>query len=113
MAMSRRIIPRDLVAQHLAISPKVLVRYESLGLVHTVHEGSVEGYEPGQVRRLWSIVSFQRDLGINLAGVEVILHLVDQLSEVRERAVNLAEELRALIEADLEIEPARTPEDHD
>ena len=51
-----------------------------LGLVQIAHEGSVEGYEPAQVRRLWSIVTYQRDLGINLAGVEVILHLVDHLS---------------------------------
>jgi len=98
--MSRRIIPRDLAARELAISPQVLVRYETLGLVQAVQEGSLEGYEPAQVRRLWTIVSFQRDLGINLAGVEVILRLFDHLSEVNRRVNHLADELRDLLDGD-------------
>ncbi len=38
--MTRRIIPRDLAARELAVSTKVLARYESLGLVQATHEGS-------------------------------------------------------------------------
>jgi MerR family transcriptional regulator, heat shock protein HspR len=95
--MTRPIIPRDLVARQLAISPQVLIRYERLGLVHVIQEGSVEGYEPSQVRRLWTIMSFQRDLGINLAGVEVILRLCDRMSELHHRLDDLAGELRELV----------------
>jgi MerR family transcriptional regulator/heat shock protein HspR len=95
--MPRRIIPRDLAARELAVSTEVLARYESLGLVRAVQEGPLEGYEPAQIRRLWSIVSYQRDLGVNLAGVEVILQLVDQLSQVHHRVYYLTEELRALV----------------
>ena len=83
--MPRRIIPRERAARELAVSTKVLARYESLGLVQVAHEGAEEGYEPAQIRRLWSIVTYQRDLGINLAGVEVILHLVDHLAQVHHR----------------------------
>ncbi|MFI5455200.1 MAG: chaperone modulator CbpM [Isosphaerales bacterium] len=108
--MTRRIIPRDLAARELAISPQVLVRYETLGLVQAVQEGSVEGYEPAQVRRLWTIVSFQRDLGINLAGVEVILRLFDHLSEVNRRVNHLADELRDLLDVD---EPSSVTDSHD
>ena len=36
-----------------------------------------------QMRRLWSIVSLQRDLGINLAGVEAILRLREQYEQIR------------------------------
>jgi MerR family transcriptional regulator/heat shock protein HspR len=109
-AMTRPIIPRDLAARELAISPQVLVRYESLGLVQSIQEGSVEGYEPGQIRRLWTIVSFQRDLGINLAGVEVILQLSDRLSEVNRRVKHLADELREALDAD---EAASMADSHD
>jgi MerR family transcriptional regulator/heat shock protein HspR len=98
--MNRPFIPRERVAQELGVSPSVLARYESLGLVSAAHEGTEEGYEPTQIRRLWSIVSFQRDLGINLAGVEVILRLSDHLSEVQRRVNHLAGELRELLEAD-------------
>jgi MerR family transcriptional regulator, heat shock protein HspR len=96
--MNERIIPRDLVASHLAVSPQVLLRYEQLGLVQVTREGSVEGYEPAQVRRLWSIMSFHRDLGVNLAGVQVILQLCDRMSELHHHLDHLASELRSIVE---------------
>src|SRR5262245_6524330 len=92
--MTRRIIPRDEVARELSISPGVLVRYEALGLIRVAHEGSEAGYEPAQIRRLWTIVTFQRDLGINIAGVEVVLRLLDRLAEVHRRVADLSEQLR-------------------
>jgi MerR family transcriptional regulator/heat shock protein HspR len=96
--MTRRIISRESAAQELSVSTRILARYESMGLVRVSREGSVEGYEPTQVRRLWSIVTYQRDLGINLAGVEVILHLKDHLTEVHHRVFDLAEELRSALD---------------
>ncbi len=93
--MTRSIISRDLVARELSVNPGILLRYESLGLIRVIHEGEQEGYEPSQIRRLWTIVSFQRDLGINLAGVEVILSLFDQLADVHNRLGGLAEDWRA------------------
>ena len=98
--MTRQIIPRDQVAHELSVSPGVLVRYEAMGLVHSVQAGTVVGYEATEIRRIWTIVSFQRDLGINLAGVEVILRLRDRLSEVHHRVHDLAEQLRELIDHD-------------
>ncbi len=98
--MTRPLVPRNVVARQLAISPKSLVRYEQLGLVRVTHDGPDEGYEPSQVRRIWTILSFQRDLGINLAGVEVILRLHDQMCELHERLGSRASELREFLEAD-------------
>ncbi len=98
--MSRSIISREVVAQQLAIAPQVLVRYERLGLVRVSQEGNVQGYEPAQVRRIWTIASFQRDLGINLAGVVVILKLHDQMLELHHHLDGLASHLRELIEED-------------
>jgi MerR family transcriptional regulator, heat shock protein HspR len=91
--MARTIIPRDQVAQEFSISARILVRYEFLGLVRAVREGDVEGYEPAEIPRLWTIVSCQRDLGINLAGVEAVLKLRDHLTEVHHRLDRLAREL--------------------
>ncbi len=98
--MTRPIIPRDDVARELSVSSRMLLRYESLGLVRVVHEGELVGYEPAQIRRLWTIVTYQRDLGINLAGVEVILRLREQLADVHRRLGGLAEEMRAALEPD-------------
>ncbi|WP_406694826.1 chaperone modulator CbpM [Singulisphaera sp. Ch08] len=100
MRPTSTIIPRDVVAEKLAIAPAVLIRYENRGLVHTVREGAVEGYSPAEVRRIWTILTFQRDLGINLAGVETILKLRDQMAQVHRRLDAFASELRELIERD-------------
>jgi MerR family transcriptional regulator/heat shock protein HspR len=98
--MARTIIPRYQVAEQLAVSVRVLQRYESRGLLHAVQEGEVEGYEPSQIPRVWTIVTCQRDLGINLAGVEAILKLRDHMVEVHRRLDRLAHELREALEAE-------------
>ena len=99
--MTRRIIiPRDLAARELSVSAKVLARYESLGWIEVVKDGNEEGYDSAQIRRLWSIVTYQRDLGVNLAGVEIILQLVDHLSHVHHRVYHLTEELRTILDDD-------------
>lgn len=98
--MNRPIIPRTLVARELSISEAMLRRYESLGLVRVARTETDEGYDPAQVRRLWTIVSFQRDLGVNLAGVEVILRPFDRLADVHRRVGGLAGEIRAVIDVE-------------
>jgi MerR family transcriptional regulator, heat shock protein HspR len=93
------IIPRDRVAEQLAVPVRVLVRYEARGLVHALRgDGDVEGYGPAEIRRVWTILSCQRDLGINLAGVEAILRLRDHLEQVHRRLQSLARELREALE---------------
>jgi len=100
--MSESIISRDEVAEKLRVSPRILIRYEARGLVHLVREGTREGYAPAEIRRIWTIVSCQRDLGINLAGVEAILKLRDHLGEVHRQLDGLAQELRRLTETEAE-----------
>ena len=109
--MTQTIIPRNQVAEQLAVPVRVLIRYESRGLVRALRsESGEEGYGPAEIRRVWTIVSCQRDLGINLAGVEVILQLFDHFSQVHVRVQHLAEELRELLEVD---EPTSEPDSHD
>ena len=96
---SKSIIAREVVAEKLAVSSTVLVRYEARGLLQAVRSGpEVEGYEPEQIRRLWTIVSLQRDLGVNLAGVEMILRLRAHVDEVHRRLQDLAGRLRESLE---------------
>lgn len=97
--MNPPIIPRDQVAERLAVPVRVLARYEARGLVRPLRRGSEEGYGPAEIRRLWTILSFQRDLGINLAGVEAILKLRDHLAEVHRHLDRLADELREFVES--------------
>jgi MerR family transcriptional regulator, heat shock protein HspR len=101
--MRRTIIPRDQVAQHFAVSPRLLIRYEARGLIQAVREGPAgEGYGPETIRRLWTILSLQRDLGVNLAGVEAILRLRAHVDELHHRLIVVADRLREVLDTDLE-----------
>jgi MerR family transcriptional regulator/heat shock protein HspR len=91
--MKPSILPREEVAEHLTISTKVLLKLERRGLVRAVREGNLEGYGPAEIRRVWTIVSFRRDLGINLAGIEVILRLRDQMAATQLELKRLAQRL--------------------
>jgi len=103
--MTPSIIPRDQVAQNLAIPTRLLIRYEARGLVRAIRDGPVEGYEPAEIRRIWTILSFQRDLGINLAGVEAILKLREHLAHVHHQLDILARQLSEELERQTEPGP--------
>ena len=94
--MSASFYPRELVAERLAVSTATLLRYESRGLVRVTERG----YAPVEVRRVWSIVTLQRDLGINLAGVEVILRLRDQIDATHHHLGRIARDLQILADLD-------------
>jgi len=96
--MESPIIPRDQVAGQLSVSTSMLLRYEGYGLVRSLRVGNVEGYGPAEVRRLWTIITFHRDLGINLAGIEVILRFRDQMDLIREQLGHLAVALRKTLD---------------
>jgi MerR family transcriptional regulator/heat shock protein HspR len=99
--MNPTILPRSLVAEQLRVSTRVLVRLEERGLVRSVRDGDREGYGPAEVRRIWTIVSLRRDLGINLAGIEAILRLRAHVGELHRCIRELADELEDALEAPL------------
>lgn len=103
--MSEPFYPREVVAERLAIALTTLIRYENSGLVRVIERDGGLGYGPVEVRRLGTIVAFQRDLGINLAGVEVILRLRDQLSITHHHLGRLARDLQILADRDADDGP--------
>ena len=102
---SEPLIPRDEAARRFHVSARLLARYESRGLVHVEQYGEVVGYPPAEVRRLWTVVTLQRDLGINLAGVEAVLKLRSHLALVHEQIRLMTERLIAELDADDDVEP--------
>lgn len=101
--MAQPIYSRELVVRQLSISASLLDRYERRGLIRPVRVGDEEGYGPAEIRRLWTILSCHRELGINLAGVEAILQLNDQLDRIYRKLDTLTRELSLAIPDD---EPA-------
>ena len=74
-------LSREDAAQTVGITITRLVRYERLGLISPPIENRRPHYGPGELARLRKIRRLTEDLGVNLAGVEIIMRLLDQMSD--------------------------------
>lgn len=80
--------------------PQTLRLYERLGLVKPQRVGSKNRmYSDADIERLRQIHRLTHDLGVNLAGVEVVLRLLEQMEEMRKRMEEEIEHLRQQINA--------------
>jgi MerR family transcriptional regulator, heat shock protein HspR len=87
-------VAADLVGMH----PQTLRMYESKGLVRPGRTpGGTRLYSDADIDRLRLVQRLTTDLGLNLAGVEHVLRLQDELSRVHARMARLERELRAEI----------------
>ena len=74
-------LSRQDAAQTVGITMTRLVKYERLGLISPSVENRRPRYGPGELARLRKIRRLTEDLGVNLAGVEIIMRLLDQMSD--------------------------------
>ena len=79
------------VSARFEVHPQTLRLYEREGLLKPSRtEGKTRLYSDEDLERLEFILSLTRDLGVNLAGVEVVLNLrerLDQMQSEMERLV--------------------------
>jgi MerR family transcriptional regulator/heat shock protein HspR len=76
------------VAQKYSIHPQTLRLYEREGLLTPSRtEGNTRLYSDEDLHRLETILSLTRDLGVNLAGVEIILNMRARIEQMQ-REVN-------------------------
>src|SRR5437016_1639328 len=72
------------VAEQYAIHPQTLRLYEREGLLKPSRsEGNTRLYTAEDVERLEVILHLTRDLGVNLAGVEIILNMREKMGEMQ------------------------------
>jgi len=72
------------VAQKYAIHPQTLRLYEREGLLKPSRtEGNTRLYSDEDLERLETILSLTRDLGVNLAGVEIILNMREKIEQMQ------------------------------
>jgi MerR family transcriptional regulator, heat shock protein HspR len=87
-------VAADLVSMH----PQTLRLYEAKGLVRPGRTpGGTRVYSDADIERLRLIQRLTTELGLNLAGVEHVLRLQDELNRTRARMERLERELRAEI----------------
>ena len=84
-------VAADLVGMH----PQTLRIYEQKGLVRPQRtRGNTRLYSEADIERLRLIGRLTSELGLNLAGVEHVLRLEDQLRRMQRRIERLEQEMR-------------------
>jgi MerR family transcriptional regulator/heat shock protein HspR len=83
-------VAADLVGMH----PQTLRIYESKGLVRPQRtSGNTRLYSDADLERLRLIQQLTTELGLNLAGVEMVLRLEDQMTRMQRRMERMEREL--------------------
>ncbi len=83
------------VAELFEIHPQTLRLYEREGLLKPSRsDGNTRLYEDSDIERLEVILSLTRDLGVNLAGVEIILNMREKMNQMQSEFERFVEYLR-------------------
>lgn len=87
----------SVVAKILNIHPQTLRQYEREGLIEPGRTmGKMRLYSQRDIDRIKIILRLTRELGVNLAGVDIILRLKDKLDELDTENNNLKVEIDKL-----------------
>jgi MerR family transcriptional regulator/heat shock protein HspR len=98
MAREHRLFMISVVSEMLGIHPQTLRLYEREGFIKPRRSGgNTRLYSEEDVEKLEMVLRLTRELGVNLAGVEVILSMREQMEqmhrEMEETIGQLREEL--------------------
>ena len=86
------------VAEQYQLHPQTLRMYEREGLLTPSRsEGNTRLYTPEDLERLEVILKLTRELGVNLAGVEIILNMRARMSEMQEQIEHFVSSLNTEI----------------
>jgi MerR family transcriptional regulator, heat shock protein HspR len=87
-------VAADLVGMH----PQTLRIYESKGLIRPKRTaGNTRLYSEADIERLRLIQQLTNDLGLNLAGVEQVLQLQDEVQRMRRTLDRMEREMREAV----------------
>ena len=88
----------SVAAELVGMHPQTLRIYESKGLIRPKRtSGNTRLYSEADVERLRLIQQLTTGLGLNLAGVEQVLHMQDEISRMQRRLERLEREMRDAI----------------
>jgi MerR family transcriptional regulator, heat shock protein HspR len=95
------------VAEMLHVHPQTLRFYEKKGLLRPSRtEGRTRMYSQEDVEQLGRLIRLTRDLGVNLAGVEIILRMRRRMLDMQKQIEDLLTYVRADGEGGVETERA-------
>ena len=90
----------SVVARMLSMQTHTLRYYERIGVIEPARsQGNIRLYSERDVALLRRVKTLMEDMGVNLAGAEVILHLTQQIAQLQQRLEETEAELERLGEA--------------
>ncbi len=73
----------SIAAQLVSVHPQTLRMYERVGLVNPQRRSNIRLYSDFDIARLRRVQRLINDLGVNLAGAEIIINMSEQIAEMR------------------------------
>jgi|ERR1700730_10470782 MerR family transcriptional regulator, heat shock protein HspR len=74
------------VAELYQLHPQTLRLYERVGLLKPSRsQGNTRLYTEGDLERLEVILTLTREMGVNLAGIEIILNMREKMTEMQKQ----------------------------
>jgi MerR family transcriptional regulator/heat shock protein HspR len=90
----------SVAAELVGMHPQTLRMYETKGLVRPQRTpGGTRLYSEADIERLRIVQRLTSELGLNLAGVELVLRLEDELRKAHAQAERLQRELRREVQS--------------
>ncbi len=87
-----RLYTIGVVASMFNVHPQTLRLYEKEGLIKpTRSKGRTRYYTEEDIQRIELILTLSRDLGVNLAGIDIILRMKEQIEELEMQVQKLIE----------------------
>jgi MerR family transcriptional regulator/heat shock protein HspR len=91
----------SVAARMLNTQTHTLRYYEKVGIIEPRRsQGNIRLYSDRDIAILRKVKSLMEDMGINLAGVEVILRMMQSMNEIQNDLEQAKEELQKLREAE-------------
>ena len=92
------------VAEKYNVHPQTLRLWEREGLLQpTRSRGNTRLYDDETCERLETILTLTRDLGVNLAGVDIILNLKQQIQRLQHENAAMASMIRRTVQKHSEV----------
>jgi|GEM_PF-593884 len=85
----------SIAAQLVSVHPQTLRMYERVGLVNPQRRSNIRLYSDFDIARLRRVQRLINDLGVNLAGAEIIINMSEQIAEMRAEVEQLRRNIGA------------------
>jgi len=91
----------SVAAKMIGVRTHTLRYYERIGIIEPCRsQGNIRLYSNSDIALLRRAKTLMGDLGVNLAGIEVILRMLERMAELQNRLEETEAELRSLREVD-------------